>query len=183
MSFAILQVLKILKLLRIVRVLKFSRYFDGLYNFGLAIKKKVKQILISIIILLVLVVLFSILLYGFESGYEGTYFTNGFSGISYCFVMLSGFGETDIQIQTTGGQIMVALMVICGGCVVGVPLAIISGEFGKMVETLDGQKGDNKPTFNRVVDGLTDDEKERIILEYLPRIRQREEEIENGGNK
>ena len=176
-------VLKILKLLRIVRVLKFSRYFDGLYNFGLAIKKKAKQILVSIIILLVLVVLFSILLYGFESGYEGTYFTNGFSGISYCFVMLSGLGETDIQIQTTGGQIMVALMVVCGGCVVGVPLAIISGEFGKMVETLDGQKGDNKPTFNRVVDGLTDDEKERIILEYLPRIRQREEEIKNGGNK
>ena len=119
-------VLKILKLLRIVRVLKFSRYFDGIYNFGVAIKKKAKQILISIVILCFLVIIFSILLYGFESGYEGTYFTNGFSGISYCFVMLSGLGETNIEIQTTGGQIMVALMVICGGCVVGVPLAIIS---------------------------------------------------------
>ena len=85
-------VLKILKLLRIVRVLKFSRYFDGIYNFGIAIKKKAKQILISIVILCFLVIIFSILLYGFESGYEGTYFTNGFSGISYCFVMLSGLG-------------------------------------------------------------------------------------------
>lgn len=175
-------VLKILKLLRIVRVLKFSRYFDGIYNFGIAIKKKAKQILISIIILCFLVIIFSILLYGFESGYEGTYFTNGFSGISYCFVMLSGLGETNIEIQTTGGQIMVALMVICGGCVVGVPLAIISGEFGKMVETLDGQKEGSKPTFNRVIENLTDDEKERIILEYLPKIKEREETSENREN-
>lgn len=175
-------VLKILKLLRIVRVLKFSRYFDGIYNFGIAIKKKAKQILISIVILCFLVIIFSILLYGFESGYEGTYFTNGFSGISYCFVMLSGLGETNIEIQTTGGQIMVALMVICGGCVVGVPLAIISGEFGKMVETLDGQKEGSKPTFNRVIENLTDDEKERIILEYLPKIKEREETSENGEN-
>ncbi|MBR2505626.1 MAG: ion transporter [Bacilli bacterium] len=175
-------VLKILKLLRIVRVLKFSRYFDGIYNFGIAIKKKAKQILISIVILCFLVIIFSILLYGFESGYEGTYFTNGFSGISYCFVMLSGLGETNIEIQTTGGQIMVALMVICGGCVVGVPLAIISGEFGKMVETLDGQKEGSKPTFNRVIENLTDDEKERIILEYLPKIKEREETSENKEN-
>lgn len=175
-------VLKILKLLRIVRVLKFSRYFDGIYNFGIAIKKKAKQILISIVILCFLVIIFSILLYGFESGYEGTYFTNGFSGISYCFVMLSGLGETNIEIQTTGGQIMVALMVICGGCVVGVPLAIISGEFGKMVETLDGQKEGSKPTFNRVIENLTDDEKERIILEYLPKIKEREETSENREN-
>lgn len=175
-------VLKILKLLRIVRVLKFSRYFDGIYNFGIAIKKKAKQILISIVILCFLVIIFSILLYGFESGYEGTYFTNGFSGISYCFVMLSGLGETNIEIQTAGGQIMVALMVICGGCVVGVPLAIISGEFGKMVETLDGQKEGSKPTFNRVIENLTDDEKERIILEYLPKIKEREETSENREN-
>lgn len=175
-------VLKILKLLRIVRVLKFSRYFDGIYNFGIAIKKKAKQILISIVILCFLVIIFSILLYGFESGYEGTYFTNGFSGISYCFVMLSGLGETNIELQTTGGQIMVALMVICGGCVVGVPLAIISGEFGKMVETLDGQKEGSKPTFNRVIENLTDDEKERIILEYLPKIKEREETSENREN-
>lgn len=168
-------ILKILKLLRIVRVLKFSRYFNGLYNFGVAIKKKAKQIIVSIVILVLLVFLFSILLYGFESGYEDTYFTNGFSGISYCFVMLSGFGESNIEIHTTGGQIMVALMVICGGCVVGVPLAILSGEFSKLVETLDGQEEkQTTTTFDRVITSLTEDEKENIIIEYLPKIKERE---------
>ena len=168
-------ILKILKLLRIVRVLKFNRYFSGIHDFGVAVKKKAKQILISIVILIGLVFLFSILLYGFESGYEGTYFKDGFSGISYCFTMLSGLGKTDIQVKTVGGQIMVSLMVICGGCVVGVPLAIISGEFGKTINKLGGGKEDEKTdTFKRVIDNLTDEEKEEIILNYLPKIKDRE---------
>ena len=170
-------ILKILKLLRIVRVLKFNRYFSGLHEFGVAIQKKVKQIMISIVILIALVFLFSILLYGFESGYEGSYFVNGFSGISYCFVMLSGLGQTTIQIHTTGGQIMVSLMVICGGCVVGVPLAIISSEFTKLVKHL-GDENEHKQTdtFTRVTDNLTEEEKEEIILTYLPKIKKREQD-------
>lgn len=169
-------ILKIFKLLRIVRVLKFSRYFNGLHNFGLAIKRKSKQIFLSIGILILLAILFSILLYGFESGYEGTYFTNGFSGITYCFIMLSG-AETDIQIQTMAGQAMVALMVVCGGCVIGVPLAIISGEFGKMIQTLGGEKEEEeKDTFQKVVSSLTEDEKEQIIIDYLPKVKAREED-------
>lgn len=168
-------ILKIFKLLRIVRVLKFSRYFHGIHNFGMAIKQKSKQIFISIIVLIFLAILFSILLYGFESGYEGTYFTNGFSGITYCFIMLSG-AESNIEIQTMAGQVMVALMVVCGGCVIGVPLAIISGEFGKMIQTLGGDKEDEeKDTFQRVVSSLSEEEKEQIIIDYLPKVKAREE--------
>lgn len=164
-------ILKIFKLLRIVRVLKFSRYFKGIHDFGVAIKEKGKQILISIVILCGLVVLFSVLLYGFESGHEGTYFTNGFSGIMYCFIMLSGV-DSDIVIQTMWGQVMVALMVICGGCIVGVPLGIISGEFTKLVKHLGDDKEEISP-YEKVINNLTDEEKEEIICKYLPKVRDR----------
>ena len=177
-------ILKILKLLRIVRVLKFSRYFKGIHDFGVAIKEKAKQILISVVILCALVVFFSVLLYGFESGYDGTYFTNGFSGISYCFIMLSGLGKTDIVVQTVGGQIMVSLMVICGGCVVGVPLGIISGEFVTLVKKLGNGTSKEFSPFDKVINNLTNEEKEEIICKYLPKVNDRlnEESQTNDSN-
>ncbi len=175
-------VIKIFKLLRIVRVLKFSRYFKGIHDFGVAIKEKAKQIIVSIIILCLMVILFSILLYGFESGYEDTYFVHGFSGIQYCFVMLSGIGQTEIVVQSTGGQIMVSLMVISGGCIVGVPLAIISGEFTKLVKHLGDEKDDEFMPFEKVIKNLTPEEKEEILCKYLPKVKDRLNPVDEIGS-
>ena len=169
-------ILKIFKFFKIVRLLKFSRYISGIHTFGVAVKRKSKQIVFSIIILLVLIFMSSVLLYSFENAVQPEVFKNAFSGIVYAATVLTDYGETNMEVQTTMGQVMVIIMMISGACVIGVPLGIISGEFQSMVEKTDADNDENINLFEKVVKNLTDDEKEEIILTYLPKQRERSKE-------
>ena len=169
-------ILKIFKFFKIVRLLKFSRYISGIHTFGVAVKRKSKQIVFSIIILLVLIFMSSVLLYSFENAVQPEVFKNAFSGIVYAATVLTDYGETNMEVQTTMGQVMVIIMMISGACVIGVPLGIISGEFQSMVEKTDEDNDENINLFEKVVKNLTDDEKEEIILTYLPKQRERSKE-------
>ena len=118
----------------------------------------------------------SVLLYSFENAVQPEVFKNAFSGIVYAATVLTDYGETNMEVQTTMGQVMVIIMMISGACVIGVPLGIISGEFQSMVEKTDADNDENINLFEKVVKNLTDDEKEEIILTYLPKQRERSKE-------
>ena len=171
-------ILKIFKFFKIVRLLKFSRYISGIHTFGLAVKRKSKQIVFSIIILIVLIFMSSVLLYSFENAVQPDVFKNAFSGIIYATTVLTEYGEVEMEVQTTMGQVMVIIMMISGACVVGVPLGIISGEFQSMVESTDEEQENKVDLFDKVINNLTDEEKEEIILTYLPKQKERNKENE-----
>ena len=160
-------ILKLFKLLKIARLLKASRYLNGIHIFIEAVKEKKKQIIFSIVILLILVLLSSVLLYSFENMNNNEQFDNGFSGIMYALSVLTGFGESDMEVTSIGGKVMVAVMMIAGACVVGVPIGIISEEFTKMVAKSAGDEDkDNVDLFKEFSKKLTPEQKMRIIAEY-----------------
>ena len=165
-------VLKIFKILKIARLLKMSRYLNGIHLFTEAVKAKKKQIFFSIAILLFLILLSSILLYSFEDMAGNEQFENGFSGIVYATTILTGFGESEMELVSMGGKAMVIIMMICGGCVVGVPLGIISGEFTTMVEktTEEESEEEEEDLFESFTKKLTPEQKEKIIAEYYNQI-------------
>lgn len=160
-------IFKIFKIFKIVRLLKFSRYLTGIKLFGEAIKKKKKQILFSLVILVVMILLSSILLYAFENPVQPEVFSNGFSGLVFAATVLSSLGSSNIEIISVGGKIMVIIMMICGACVVGVPLGIISSEFSNMVEETDSNNKEID-VFDSLISKLTLKEKEEIVVRYLP---------------
>lgn len=164
-------ILKIFKLLKIARLLKASRYLNGIHLFVEAVKEKKKQIFFSIIILVLLVVLSSVLLYSFENMNGNEEFDNGFSGIMYAVSVLTGFGESEMEVSSIGGKIMVVVMMIAGACVVGVPIGIISEEFTKMVAKSAGDEDkDNVDLFKEFSKKLTPEQKMRIIAEYQKEV-------------
>ncbi len=172
-------IVKIFKILRITRVLKFSRYISAFSVFGAAVKKKAQQIFFSIIVIAFLICIWSILLYSFESKNNPEIFTNGFSGILYaCQIIVGGdtFFDTSIMQELTPlGNAMVVIMMLSGGCMIGVPLGIISGEFGKMVEMASAEEKED--IFEDLVEHLTLEDKKEIVAKYLPRIlKEREQE-------
>ena len=120
----------------------------------------------------------SVLLYSFENAVQPDVFKNAFSGIIYAATVLTDYGEVEMEVQTTMGQIMVIIMMISGACVVGVPLGIISGEFQSMVEATDEEQENKVDLFDKVINNLTDEEKEEIILTYLPKQKERNKENE-----
>ena len=171
-------ILKIFKLLKIARLLKASRYLNGIHMFVEAVKEKKKQIIFSIVVLVFLVILSSVLLYSFESMENNEYFKHGFSGIMYVISILSGFGDSDVEVVSIGGKIMVVLMMISGACVIGVPLGIISEEFTSMVAKSANQDEKKEDVFQEFSKKLSTDQKLRIIAEYQKEIEEKSQQPE-----
>ena len=166
-------ILKLFKLFKIARLVKMSRYVNGIYTFGVAIKNKTKQIVFSLVVLVALVFISSILLYAFEHPAQPEVFTHGFSGLVYAATVLTGYGETTMEVVTPMGNAMVILMLISGACVIGVPLGIVSGEFSSIVQAQEDAEEEKEDIFERVINELTIEEKEEIVLKYLPLQKER----------
>ena len=161
-------IIKFFKIFKIARLVKMSRYVNGIYTFGLAVKNKTKQIVFSLVVLVALVFISSILLYAFEHAAQPDVFTHGFSGLVYALTILTGYGDAAMEVITPMGNAMVIVMLISGACVIGVPLGIISGEFSSIVQAQEEAKEDKEDIFERVISELTIEEKEEIVLKYLP---------------
>lgn len=155
-------ILKIFKLCKILRLLKASRYLSSIANFGLSIKRKKKQIIMSVVAIAVMIGICSVLMYSFENKEQPEAFTNGFSGIAYCLqVMIDS--DTEIAPVTAIGQALSTLMLLLGGCMFGVPVAIVATGFEDMIAEQAGEEEDSEIyEVLRAYDALSDENKARF---------------------
>ena len=159
-------ILKIFKLCKIVRLLKASRYLSGVANFGLAIQKKKKQIAMSVIAILVMITICSVLMYSVGNKAQPKVFANGFSGVIYSLqTMLEA--DTDIEAVTAAGRALSVAMLLLGGCMIGVPLAIIATGFEDMIEEQAREADEKEQDADiyealRLYDALGEEDKRRF---------------------
>lgn len=160
-------ILKIFKLCKILRLLKASRYLSSIANFGKAIQKKKRQIVMSMVAITVMILICSVLMYSFESKEQPEIFSNGFSGVVYAIQTMVD-ADSEIAPVTPIGQALSTLMLLLGGCMFGVPVAIIATGFEDMIaeqagvsseteiyETLkmyDGMSVEDKIRFKKIID-------------------------------
>ena len=156
-------ILKIFKLCKILRLVKASRYLSGIANFGKAIQKKKKQILMSVIAVSVLIMICSVQLYSLESKEQPEVFKNAFSGIWFSIqTMLDS--NADIALKTPLGQALSTLMLLLGGCMIGVPVAIVATGFEDMINEQAGAEKEEQDLYEvlRGYDKLSKEEQERF---------------------
>ena len=157
-------ILKIFKLCKILRLVKASRYLSGIANFGRAIQKKKKQIIMSIIAMVVLVLICSVLLYSVENKAQPEVFKNAFSGVLYSLQTIFD-SDSEVVLTTPAGQALSTMMLLLGGCMIGVPIAIIATGFEDMIAEQAGEeKDDDKDLYEvlRGYDQLSKEEKQRF---------------------
>lgn len=156
-------ILKIFKLCKILRLVKASRYLSGIANFGKAIQEKQKQIWMSIIAIAILIVICSVLIYSFENKEQPEVFSNAFSGMWYSLQTMID-SDADVEMLTPIGKALSVLMMLLGGCIIGVPVAIIATGFENMIAEQAGEEEQPTDLYEllREYDGLTDEEKERF---------------------
>jgi len=156
-----LGILKIFKLCKVLRLVKASRYVSGIAKFGEAIKEKKKSIIFSIIALLLLIMICSLLMYAVEHESNGEVFENGFSGLLYGLSSIADIGIFEGEPVTQIGMLLSSVMVLLGGCIFGVPVAIVADSFGKMISHQSGEEEDNEKISSavKVYSSLTDDQK------------------------
>ena len=83
-------------------------------------------------------------------------FTNGFSGVIYSLQLLFD-ADTEIAPVTTIGQILSTAMLLLGGCIVGVPIAIIATGFEDMIAEQAGDEEDTEIYETlKLYDSMTD---------------------------
>jgi len=176
-------ILKIFKLCKILRLLKASRYLTSVANFGHAIQRKKRQIVMSIIAMLVMIAICSVLMYSVENKEQPEVFQNAFSGIWYSLqTMLDS--ETDVAPMTPAGQALSTLMLLLGGCMIGVPVAIVATGFEDMIEEqaeANQEEAEPHPDTDlfellRQYDDLPEDKKQRFL--YLAQADLEEDRIE-----
>lgn len=173
-------ILKIFKLCKIFRLLKASRYLSSVANFGRAIQKKKRQIIMSIIAVAVMIAICSVLMYSVENKEQPDVFQNAFSGIWYSLqTMLDS--DPDVAPVTPLGQALSTVMLLLGGCIIGVPIAIVATGFEDMIAE---QAGEEEPhpdadlfELLRQYDSLPEDKKQRFL--YLARADLEEDRIEH----
>lgn len=155
-------VLKIFKLCKVLRLVKSSRYLSGVATFGIAIKNKAKQILFSIIALAILVVICSLIMYSIENKENGEVFKNGFSGIKILLSSITPIIQAEGSPITSTGKMLLSIMTLLGGCIFGVPVAIIAGGFSEMISK---QAGEDENKVEKVIEQyhlLNEEEKEEF---------------------
>ena len=111
-------------------------------------------------------------MYSFESAAGNEDFKNGFSGFAYLTTWVSGVEDSSLEIISIGGKIMMIVMMLCGGCVIGVPIGIVSNEFEKMVQETADEKleEENSDVFDDFSKKLTNEQKMEIIAKYHEQI-------------
>ncbi len=156
-------ILKIFKLCKILRLLKASRYLNSIANFGHAIQKKKRQIVMSIIAITVMIVICSVLMYSFESKEQPEAFTNGFSGVIYSIQTMIDV-DAEVAPVTPIGQGLSTLMLLLGGCMFGVPIAIIATGFEDMIEEQAGATEENTEIYEtlKMYDSMSESDRERF---------------------
>ncbi len=157
-------ILKVFKLCKILRLLKASRYLSSIANFGHAIQRKKKQILMSVIAMVAIMLICSVLMYSFESKEQPEVFTHGFSGVYYSFMTMID-SDSDMSVVTPIGQALSTVMLLLGGCIIGVPIAIIATGFEDMIAEQAGDEKEEDADFYetlKMYDGLSDHDKHRF---------------------
>ena len=162
-------ILKIFKLCKILRLVKASRYLSGIANFGKAIQAKQNQIWMSVLAIAIMIVICSVLIYSFEHQQQPEVFKHAFSGITYSLQTLID-ADTELEMVTPIGKALAILMALLGGCIIGVPIAIIATGFENMIAEQAGEIPEEEPDDEktdlyellRKYDNLTEDEKKRF---------------------
>lgn len=123
---AYLTVVRVLRVLRIFRVLKLFRYIGEANILFRALVQSRRKIFVFLFCVLTLIVIFGTLMFIIEGP------QNGFSSIPrsmyWAIVTVTTVGYGDISPQTSLGQLLAAVTMICGYAIIAVPTGIVGVE-------------------------------------------------------
>lgn len=123
-----LLVVRILRLLRMFRVLKMVQHVKGADFIMRALASSKEKIFVFFMSMSIFAVIMGTLIYLFESGQEGTGFTNIPISVYYTVVTITTLGFGDITPTTPIGMFLTSVAVLTGYAIIAVPTGIVSAE-------------------------------------------------------
>ncbi|MEJ2054169.1 MAG: ion transporter [Calditrichaceae bacterium] len=127
-----LLVIRLLRVLRIFRVLKLVQYLSEARMLRRALRASSRKITVFIFTVLTLVTIMGSLMYVIEGEPNG--FTSIPRSIYWAIVTLTTVGYGDISPMTGLGQVLAAVIMICGYGIIAVPTGIVTVEMNRIAD-------------------------------------------------
>ncbi len=127
-----LLVIRIIRMLRIFRVLKLLRYMGEAQQLRAAIQASRHKIVVFLFAVLALVIIIGSIMYIVEGEKNG--FTSIPRSIYWSIVTLTTVGYGDISPKTDLGQMLAALVMMLGYCILAVPTGIVTVEMTQVMK-------------------------------------------------
>ena len=125
--------LRILRTLRLLRLLKLSRYSPAMHALLRAIHNERKQLMGAGLLLGAMLLFASTGIYYLEQDAQPDKFGSVPAAAWWAMATLTTVGYGDVAPVTAGGQFFGGLVMLCGLCILALPVAIISAGFAQEV--------------------------------------------------
>jgi voltage-gated potassium channel len=121
-----LAVIRALRLLRIFRVFKLRRYIGEAGILKEAVVNSLPKIIVFLSVICLLTIIFGSLMYVVEGPEHG--FTSIPKGMYWTIVTMTTVGYGDISPDTSLGQFVASVLMVCGYGIIAIPTGIVSSE-------------------------------------------------------
>lgn len=126
--------IRAIRLIRLLRIFKLNRYSDAFLSIMEVFRGRIREILVSFLIVFLLMVVASLLIFYAEHDAQPQQFSNAFSGLWWAAATLTTVGYGDIYPITPLGRILGAIIALLGIGMAAVPTSILSAGFVELLE-------------------------------------------------
>jgi voltage-gated potassium channel len=127
-----LRSLRILRLFRILRILKLVRYVKALDRITIALRDRIREIIIAFSLISFMVLISATLMYYAEKNAQPDVFTSIPAAMWWSVATLTTVGYGDTYPVTAIGKILGSLIAIFGISAIAIPTAILSDAFNSI---------------------------------------------------
>lgn len=126
--------IRAIRLIRLLRIFKLNRYSNAFLSIMEVFQGRIREILVSFLIVFLLMVVASLLIFYAEHDAQPQQFSNAFSGLWWAAATLTTVGYGDIYPITPLGRILGAIIALLGIGMAAVPTSILSAGFVELLE-------------------------------------------------
>ncbi len=130
--------IRILRVLRVFRVFKLVTYIKETNQLIAAIKSSGRRILVFLLAVITLVVMLGAIMYVIEGADSG--FTSIPKSVYWAIVTLTTVGYGDISPKTGFGQMLAAIIMICGYSLIVVPSGFVTVAYSAGIKKVESRK-------------------------------------------
>ncbi|MCP4584235.1 MAG: ion transporter [candidate division Zixibacteria bacterium] len=129
-----LRFLRAVRLIRLFRLFKIARYTDTMRTFGLVLKAKKEDLIITIFAIVILLIISSSLMYYLEKDIQPESFSSIPAAMWWSVATLTTVGYGDVYPITVAGRFLGAIVAILGIGLFALPAGIIGSGFIDLIQ-------------------------------------------------
>jgi voltage-gated potassium channel len=170
--------LRTLRLLRILRILKLSHYFSGFNIFVTVIRKELRSIMATLLVMMFLITIAASLMYTVENKAQPEYFGSIIQSYWWAVVTMTTVGYGDVIPLTPLGKLISMFIMLLGVGIVALPAGLLAARFGE--ELRERKKNLDVHIVQALADGKIDSNEYKSLLQLADKLELKPDDLKRS---